>query len=154
MTGSSNTLDSSSIIRILPQKPPAVYVDRVVELSPGERILIQKNVSMGDPCLEGHFPGFPRMPGTALLEIMIQACCLLAYSTERYDPSKTVVSLMGISKTKFRRTIGPGDTFEVEARLSQKRSNVWRFDVNGYEKDRLVVDGKLVLSLHGRDATF
>ncbi|MCP4679294.1 MAG: 3-hydroxyacyl-ACP dehydratase FabZ [Deltaproteobacteria bacterium] len=153
MTERPEVIDVTSIIRILPHKPPATLVDRVIEVEPGERILTGKNITISEPSIAGHFPGMPMLPSGVLIEIMVQSCCLLAYATEQYNPANKIVTLIAINKAKFRRSLCPGDGIEVEANLIRKRSNVWRFKVNVYEDDHGVADCELALSIHDREDT-
>lgn len=146
-----SVIDINSIIRILPQKPPAVLVDRVIDVEPGERILTAKNLSATEPFFDGHFPGQPILPPSILIEVMVQSCTLLAYATEHWDTSQKVISLVGINKTKFHRTLFPGHIIEVEAEFLRKRSNVWRFKVVAYESDQSVADSEVVISIRDRD---
>ena len=53
------------------------FVDRVLELVPGERVVALKNVTANDPHLQDHFPGHPLMPGVLLVESMAQTAGLL-----------------------------------------------------------------------------
>jgi len=82
---------------------------------------------------------------------MVQACTVLAYATDKFDPATQIVLLVGLNKTKFRRAIVPGDVLEIDAHLSQRRSNVWRFEVKVFVDDFVVVESGLVLSTHDRD---
>jgi 3-hydroxyacyl-[acyl-carrier-protein] dehydratase len=135
---------------ILPQKPPAVLLDRVIEIEPGERIVAAKNVTISEPALAGHFPKLPIFPPTALIEAMTQASCVLAYATERYEPAEMIVQLVGLSKTKFHQLVFPGDVVEIESRLLRRTSNVWRFDARAFCRDISVAESTLVLAFIGR----
>ena len=146
-------LDINSIIRILPHKPPATLIDRVIEVEPGEKILTAKTVTISERAVSGHFPGMPILPGSTIIEVMVQTCCLLAYATDRYNPATKTANLVGINKAKFHRVVGPGETIETEAHLLRQHSNVWRFEVRVYEDDRRLAEAELALSLVERDDT-
>ncbi|MCU0663332.1 MAG: 3-hydroxyacyl-ACP dehydratase FabZ [Myxococcota bacterium] len=147
---SSTGLDTTSILGILPHKQPAVLLDRVIEIEPAERILAIKNATISDPAFLGHYPRLPVMPGTVLIEAMVQASSILAYATERYDPAETLVQLVGLSKTKFHRFVFPGDVVELESRLLRRSSNVWRFEARAFCRDIPVMESTLALALVGR----
>jgi 3-hydroxyacyl-[acyl-carrier-protein] dehydratase len=151
MTDRPFVLDSHNIIRILPHKPPAVLVDRVVEVSPGQRVLARKCVTQNEMAMLGHFPGLPVYPAGMIIETMLQVCTVLTYATDKFDPATQIVLLVGLNKTKFRRAIVPGDVLEIDAELTQRRSNVWRFEVKAFVDDLVVVETGLVLSTHDRD---
>lgn len=146
----STGLDAASIVGILPHKPPAVFLDRVLEIEPGKRIVAIKNTTISEPAFAGHFPRLPTFPGTMLLEAMVQASCVLAYATERYEPSETIAQLVGLSKTKFHQLVYPGDVVEFESRLLRHTSNVWRFEAKAYCRDIAIVESTLALALVGR----
>ena len=144
-------IDIGSIVRMLPHKQPAVLVDRILEVYPGETIIVEKNMSIGERAFDGHYPGLPIYPASFLIEVMFQACTLLIYASEGIDPSSQIATLNGVNKTKFRRNIIPGDQVEIQANVTRKRSNVWRFDVTGYVDDYVVTEGGLVISVLNRD---
>ena len=151
MSEQSSVLGIDAILRILPQRPPAVLVDRVVELEPGVRIVTAKNMTSSERFFEGHFPHLPVLPPSVLLETMVQSCSLLAYATEPFDPAVKIISLVGVNKTKFHRMVIPGDVLEVEVESPRKRSNVWRFGVTAYVEDHNVADSEVVISIRDRD---
>lgn len=153
MTSNGQSLGIESILAFLPHDTQAVMVDRILEISPGERILARKNVTVGEPAFQGHFPGYPVFPSSAVVEMMSQVCCLLAYGTEGYNSSKTILNLVGLNKMKFNRLVRPGDVLEVEATLKHRKSNVWRFEVVVFKNDRRVAEGELGLALQERDDT-
>jgi 3-hydroxymyristoyl/3-hydroxydecanoyl-(acyl carrier protein) dehydratase len=151
MTQRTHGLDIESILRILPQEVPAVLLDAVIDLDPGKRIVAIKNITATEPYMNGHFPGLPVYPAAALIESMLQACTILAHATNSFDSGKQVVTLVGINKTKFKRAIIPGDSVEIEGTLTQKRSNVWRFNVRCFIDDFMVAQSGLVLSVNNRE---
>ena len=56
-------IDINKILQLLPHRYPFLLVDRVIEITPRETITALKNVTMNEPFFQGHFPGFPVMPG-------------------------------------------------------------------------------------------
>ncbi len=67
------TLSITEIQRILPHRYPFLLIDRVVDLKRKERIVAIKNVTVNEPFFQGHFPGFPIMPGVLMVEAIAQA---------------------------------------------------------------------------------
>jgi 3-hydroxymyristoyl/3-hydroxydecanoyl-(acyl carrier protein) dehydratase len=64
-------IDVQGIMDVLPHRYPFLFVDRIIELEEGKRIVGIKNVSFNEPFFQGHFPGEPVMPGV----LIIEACC-------------------------------------------------------------------------------
>ena len=150
----SKVLDINSIIRILPHKPPAILIDQILELAAGNRIVARKNITVTEPQFAGHFPGLPVYPAAMIIEAMLQTCAVLAYATDTFDPSTQIVTLNGVNKTKFHRTVTPGATMEIEAELTQKRSNIWRFNVQAFVDDQVVAESGLVIAILDRSDLF
>ena len=131
------TLDIERILQILPHRWPFVLVDRVTEVVPGERIRGHKCVAFNEPWFQGHFPSRPIMPGVLILEALAQIGGILAYASEPFDASNSLMYFLGIDKAKFRRPVTPGDKLELEVSILHHRTNVWKL------KGEASVDGTL-----------
>ena len=55
--------DINAILGLLPHRYPFVLVDRIIDLTPGEKLTAIKNVTINEPFFHGHFPNQPVMPG-------------------------------------------------------------------------------------------
>lgn len=106
-------MDVTQIMRILPHREPFLFVDRILDIDPGKRVVGIKNVTMNDYFFRGHFPAKPVMPGVIILEAMAQVggVMMLAKSENRGK----LAFFMTINNAKFRKTVVPGDqlVFEV-----------------------------------------
>jgi len=136
----STTIEIDRILQILPHRWPFVLVDRVTEVVPGERIVGHKCVTMGEPWFQGHFPARPIMPGVLIVEALAQIGGILAYASEPFDSSSSLMYFLGIDKAKFRRTVTPGDRLDLEVTIAHHRTNVWKF------RGEASVDGTLCAS--------
>jgi 3-hydroxyacyl-[acyl-carrier-protein] dehydratase len=130
--------DIRKIMALLPHRYPFILVDRIVEMTPHERIVGLKNVTMNEPFFQGHFPGAPVMPGVLIVEAMAQAGGILAYASRGEDEEKELVYFMGIDRARFRKPVIPGDQLILEMVSTKTRGNV--FKMSG----KASVDGAMV----------
>jgi UDP-3-O-[3-hydroxymyristoyl] N-acetylglucosamine deacetylase/3-hydroxyacyl-[acyl-carrier-protein] dehydratase len=104
----NTVLDVEGIKKILPHRPPFLFVDRVIELTP-ERVVGVKNVSVNEDIFRGHFPGQPIFPGVLQVEAMAQVGGILVLAGLE-NPQDYLTYFMKIESVKFRKMVLPGDT--------------------------------------------
>ncbi|MEW6324539.1 MAG: 3-hydroxyacyl-ACP dehydratase FabZ, partial [Nitrospirota bacterium] len=143
-------LDTVAIQRYLPHRYPFLLVDRIVELEARRRIVGIKNVTINEPFFQGHFPGYPIMPGVLIIEAMAQVGAVLAFSQEAQPQSK-LVFFLGIDKAKFRKPVVPGDQLRMEVTVQQIRSQFWRLQAMAYVDDALVCEAELKAMISDRE---
>jgi len=130
------TLTIQEIMDFLPHRYPFLLIDRVLEFEPKKRVVAIKNVTMNEPYFQGHFPGYPIMPGVLVVEAMAQAGALIMLS-EITDHEQKLAVFTGIERAKFRRPVTPGDQIRFEVQVLSFRSRAGRIE------GRATVDGKL-----------
>jgi len=133
-------MDIKEIQRILPHRYPFLLVDRIIEIDLGKKIVGIKNVSVNEPFFQGHFPGYPVMPGVLIIEAMAQVGGVLAFKSveEKMDISGKLVYFAGIDKAKFRKPVFPGDQIRFELEVIHVKEPYWKL------KGLALVDGKKV----------
>lgn len=131
-------LEYPDIIQRLPHRYPFLFVDRVVEIVDGERVVAIKNVSANEPFFTGHFPGRPIMPGVLICEALVQAGGLLASYASGGFPAGREVVLAGLEHVRFRRRVVPGDELRLEVEIVHERRPLWKM------KGRALVEGNVV----------
>ena len=141
-------LDSSMIQRLLPHRYPMLLVDRVLDWEAGKFLRGVKNVTVNEPFFQGHFPGYPVMPGVLVIEAMAQVAGLLTMLSDvaRRDGSQLVL-FAGIDEARFKRPVVPGDTLLLEAHLERAVRGIGRFRTTATVGDQLVCEALLMAAI-------
>jgi beta-hydroxyacyl-ACP dehydratase FabZ len=126
-------MDIQRVMELLPHRYPLLLVDRIIECDYKTKIVGLKNVSVNEPCFQGHFPGNPVMPGVLQLEAMAQTAGILMITLA--GEQKIIPYFMAIDKAKFRKVVRPGDQLRIEVELTKIRRKVCRFEA------KALVDG-------------
>lgn len=138
-TEQKTTLDITEIQRILPHRYPFLLIDRVVEMTRRERIVALKNVTVNEPYFQGHFPGYPIMPGVLMVEAIAQAGGALLL-TEIADREQSLMVFSGIERARFRRPVVPGDQLRIEVTVLAWRRNAVRMEGQIFVGDKRVCE--------------
>lgn len=101
-----------------------MWVDRILELVPGQRIVTVKNVAMSEDHLIDHFPAdpsrglpaLPVMPASLVLEGMAQTAGILV---GKHSEFREKVVLAKIGRAEITRDPGPGTTIRYTATLDR-----------------------------------
>lgn len=108
-------MDVIEIHKYLPHRYPFLLVDKVIELETDTRLVAIKNVTVNEPVFSGHFPGNPIFPGVMIIEALAQAAGLLSFKSRgRTLEDGYVYYLAGTDKSKFKRSVVPGDQLRLE----------------------------------------
>jgi 3-hydroxyacyl-[acyl-carrier-protein] dehydratase len=95
-------------------------IDRIVELNIADcKIRAEATVPTTSTIFEGHFPGFPLMPGVLLIEAMAQTSGWLVVAVNRFD---RMAFLAAVKDAKFRMFVTPGQKLSVDAKLAHQGS--------------------------------
>jgi len=108
-----------------------MWIDRVIELIPGERLVAVKNISLAEDHLHDHFaataadeqspamPAMPIMPASLILEGMAQSAGILVGHSEDF---KEKVILAKIARATLDRDATAGMTLRYTATLMRKEA--------------------------------
>jgi len=95
-------------------------IDRIAELKLAERtIRTEATVPTSSTIFEGHFPGYPLMPGVLLIESMAQTAGWLVIAVTRFT---RMPFLFGIKEAKLRTFVSPGQALSLTAELLHEGS--------------------------------
>ena len=95
-------------------------IDRIVDLSLGDRtISAEATVPTTSTIFEGHFPGYPLMPGVLLIEAMAQTSGWLLIARMNFT---RMPFLAAVKEAKMRGFVTPGEILKVEASVVHEGS--------------------------------
>jgi 3-hydroxyacyl-[acyl-carrier-protein] dehydratase len=93
-----------------------MWIDRIVSLEKGKRLVAVKNVSMAEEQLHSHIRGVPIMPASLIVEGMAQTAGILVGHAEGF---REKVILAKVSKAELNEDVPPGFTIRYTATIQQ-----------------------------------
>jgi 3-hydroxyacyl-[acyl-carrier-protein] dehydratase len=109
------------------------WIDRFTEFVSGSHATAVKNVSLSEDHLHDHFPGYPVMPGSLMLEGMAQTGGLLVSESYRFEE---LVVLGKVAKCEFDELARPGDRLEYRCKVEQLKEGGAMVSVSGHLSGR------------------
>jgi 3-hydroxyacyl-[acyl-carrier-protein] dehydratase len=95
-------------------------IDRVVDLNlEAKTITVEARVPEKHTIFEGHFPGFPIMPGVLLTEAMAQSSGWLILGVLKFA---RMPFLAIVKEAKMRGFVSPGQVLTIDAKLEHEGS--------------------------------
>ena len=132
-------MSDQAIYEAIPHRPPFLFVDKIVELADDRAVTIK----LADPeadFFRGHYPGQPLMPGVLICESAFQTgALLLSHRMQGADAGDHVPVLTRITEAKFKQTVLPGQTLNIEVTLDEQLGEAF------FMTGKVTVEGKLAL---------
>jgi 3-hydroxyacyl-[acyl-carrier-protein] dehydratase len=95
-------------------------IDRILDLNMVEKtITVEAQVPKTSTIFEGHFPGYPIMPGVLLIESMAQTSGWLLVALMKFE---RMPFLAAVKEAKMRGFVTPGELLTVEASVVHEGS--------------------------------
>ena len=95
-------------------------IDRIADLSVSERtITVEAQVPLKNTIFEGHFPGYPIMPGVLLIEAMAQTSGWLLIALSKFE---RMPFLGAVKEAKMRGFVSPGEMLKIDASIVHEGS--------------------------------
>jgi len=123
-------------------------IDRIIALDLAARtIQVEANVPTESTIFEGHFPGYPLMPGVLLLETMAQASGWLVIAITKFT---CMPFFAAVKEAKFRSFVTPGMALTVNATLEHEGSGyaVTRAEIRSRDnRDKVLCNAEITFRL-------
>jgi 3-hydroxyacyl-[acyl-carrier-protein] dehydratase len=130
-------MSREQILAAIPHRPPMLLLDEVVEWE-HERILCKKTFQADEWFFQGHYPGYPLVPGVVLCEAAMQAGAVLL---SKHPKGEGVPVAGRLNDVKFKRMVRPGDTILIETRLDERVGEAFLLS------SKVISDGRTVTTL-------
>lgn len=139
-------LENSDILEILPHRFPFLFVDRIIELEPGARIVGLKRVTNNDPYLSSD----GTLPPSILTEVMAQVGAILLLV--KPEMRHVLPLFAGINQLRVQATAQAGDEVHVEVETVRLRQKTAVFKGTASVDGRVIMRGRMTCALMPRAA--
>src|SRR6202011_5949854 len=95
-------------------------IDRILDLDIDQKtIQVEAQVPQHHTIFEGHFPGYPIMPGVLLIESMAQTSGWLLLALMKFE---RIPFLAAVKEAKMRGFVSPGELLTISANVLHEGS--------------------------------
>ena len=135
-------MTKEELMEILPHRASMLLLDEAYEEN-GEAHGIY-TIKGNEFFLDGHFPGFPIVPGVILCEILAQSTAVLL--KDKMQEGK-VCLYAGLDKVRFKSPVLPNDKFETKCRILKSKGIFYFAEGEGYVGDELKIKAEFSFAL-------
>lgn len=104
-----------------------------------------KNVTINEPFFQGHFPGYPVMPGVLIVEALAQVGAVAMLSVE--ENKGKLAFFTGIDNFRFKREVKPGDTLKLAVEIIRIKGPMGKGKAIAYVNDSIVAQGEIMFAI-------
>ena len=139
-------MDIQTIRSYLPHRYPFLLVDRVIEVTENG-ITGYKNVSINEEFMQGHFPGYPIMPGVLIVEAMAQISGVLGFIMNNETPKPGSLFLFaGAEKVRFKKQVVPGDQLLLQSELIMQKLGIYKYKCTASVDGVMAATAEIIIS--------
>ena len=135
-----------TIREYLPHRYPFLLVDRVTEVSENG-IVGYKNVSINEEFMQGHFPGYPIMPGVLIVEAMAQISGVLGFIMNNEKPKAGSLFLFaGAERNSNKKQVVPGDQLVLKSELIMQKRGIYKYQCTASVDGVMAATAEIIIS--------
>jgi 3-hydroxyacyl-[acyl-carrier-protein] dehydratase len=132
-------------LSFLPHGVEFRFIDRLVNLNPGQSGEGEYTVRGDESFLRGHFPGEPIFPGVLLVEAAAQLAGVVAQSDPKIPPL-VGLKLTALRNVKILGTARPNEIIQLEAHITRRLGNLVQAQATARVAGEIVLTAEFALS--------
>jgi 3-hydroxyacyl-[acyl-carrier-protein] dehydratase len=117
-----------------------IYVDKILKMTPGKSLCAIKRIREDEEIFQVHYPGYPVIPGSFLIEMMAQTAGRCLDSEKR---PRGLSMLARVKSASFRMYVGPKQEAFINGEIVVNQDNVATAICNIKVNDNMVCNGEL-----------
>ena len=138
-------LDIPGIKACQQNRHPLLFIDKIVDTTPGEEANSIKCFSYNEWFFPAHFEDDPSVPGFILVETMVQTFIMTFLTLEEHKGKKT--NFISINNVKFKKMVIPGDLLKINAKLLSFKRGIAKGIAEGFVDGALVCKAEFMVCL-------
>lgn len=138
-------LDIPAIKACQQNRYPLLFIDKIVDTTPGEEANSIKCFSYNEWFFPAHFEDEPSVPGFILVESMVQTFIMTFLTLEEHKGKKT--NFISIDNVKFKKIVIPGELLKINAKLHSFKRGIAKGSAVGSVDDGLVCKADFIVCL-------
>ena len=140
-------IDITEVLARIPHRYPFLLVDRAEDYQPHKSIVGIKCVTVNEPFFQGHFPGYPVMPGVLIVEAMAQTGAVLMSKSLDVDTEGKTIFFVSLDNCKFRTPVRPGDVIRMHVEVLRARGDLFKFHGRAMVGEKLAAEAEFAAML-------